>query len=130
MLPIDLRPKTATYTPDPGRWLGIKYRGYWDFARLFYVRYKGHHLVFYSPFLEIPSEYSDYFIVYKCPGDDPGNWTEEYERWKISNIVPANDITLDETRKSYILAEDLDLMFTHFEWQPEPPPEPPAPGGA
>src|SRR5438105_3500439 len=108
-------PKTEQYVPGSAGWIRIEYRAYWDFARFFSVRYKEHHLVFDAPFLDIPSEYSPYFIVYMRPSAEVGNWEEEYSRWKISHIVPVADITFDESRKEYISEACLNHMFINFE---------------
>lgn len=108
------RVQSKQFDGDRSRWAPIDYRDYWDFARLFSVEYKGLHFVFDAPFLELSDDYSDFFLVY-FSRNPAGSWEKEYTDWGLSGIFPVSAITMDESRKRYVLIESLDRIFKNFD---------------
>jgi hypothetical protein len=106
---------TKDYVEGDDKWLPIEYNDYWDIPRCFYVVYKGIHLVFDAPFLEIQDEYSWIYIVYMNK-ETVKDWKAEYSKWKVGSIEGYERITFDETRRRFIHEDCLDLIFKNYEW--------------
>jgi hypothetical protein len=104
----------SKFDGDETRWLPITYRHYWDFARVFCLRFEGESFVFDSPFLELKDEYADYFIVYKCV-KNPDDPFDAYRSLPVVDILPVENLVMDDSRKQYVLRDSLVKAWANWE---------------
>lgn len=107
---------------DRDKWTAIEYFEFWDFARLFVCDRGGRRFVFEAPFLPLDDEYSDYFIIREIPS----GYTHDEIKCRASSIgigqiLPVSEITLDETRRKFILSQCLDRFESSEQNGPDNP---------
>lgn len=88
-------------------WLPIRYRGYWDFPRIFLVRESNRLYLFDCPFDPDLDDYPDRFTVYLLPDipDDatPTDWTTlPGLAVRILGEVPVSAVRFDPTRRAAV----------------------------
>ena len=102
-------PSVATYDGDQEKWTAIEYSEYWDFARAFVCSRNGRRFFFEAPFLSLDDEYSDYFMIREIPNHITIEELKERSSLpSVGQILPVSEVTMDETRKKFILTKCLD----------------------
>ena len=116
-------------------WLPIRYRGYWDFPRIFLVRESNRLYLFDCAFDHDLDEYPDHFTVYLLPdisdADTPADWTTLLGRAvRTLGDVPVSAVRFDPTRRAAVAADVFTAVRPTVQTAPTVPAhdaQPPAP---
>jgi hypothetical protein len=85
----------------------VGYRDFWDQPRIFFVRYKGHLILFDCAFDEATEDYPDDYVVYRMPeltdSEWEGSWAGIADRAiEKLGMVPLTAVQFDATRRKQI----------------------------
>ena len=100
-------------------WIPIRYLGFWDVPRNFFVRWGDQLLLFDCPFDDELDDYPDDYAVYQMPElmlkDIESNWIGLPDKAiRVVGHVPITDVKFDGTRRRAIRSE----IFSRLEFKP------------